>query len=104
MLQKFLLNALMMFDRFYTSKYPNDKNKLVKSLLTDYSGTEIYLETFIKVRGIIALKEMYIIINNFYNSKLSDLITKGDDKEISKLKYLQILLLDIKNTLNTNSD
>jgi len=72
--------------------------------LNDHSATEMDLSDFVEARGNEALKEIYVIINNFYVSRLSDLIAEGNDEEISKLKYLQILTVDIKNTLNTNSN
>lgn len=104
MFQKLLASTVMMFDRLYKRLYPNDKNDLITSMLNDYSETEMLLDEFMEIRGRKVLEEIYIIFNNFYISELWKQITKWDDLEISKLKYLHILLLDIKNTLNNNSE
>jgi len=104
MFKKLLYNTIMMFDSLYVYLYPKDKSDQIKLLLNDYSETEVYLSNFVEARGQETLKEIYVIINNFYIWKLNSLIVEGNDIEISKLKYLQVLLLDMKDTLNTNSD
>ena len=107
MIKKILTYAIMWLDQVYKKHYPTDKNNITMQILNDYSETnDIDLQTFIEARSYWALKELYTIINSFYNSKLSEMITEWNDNEISKLKYLHILLMEMKDTLinNTNND
>lgn len=105
MLKKILTKCIIMFDTLYKRLYPKDKNKIAMWIVNDYSNEhkEINLTDFVEARGYESLKELYIIINDYYNLKLSELIVEGNDIEISKLKYLKIILFDIKQTLINNS-
>ena len=105
MFKNILTYLIRKIDLLYKSLYASDKNNLMKEILEDYSKKEnkIFLIDFIEARWHKPLKELYDIINDYYNSKLSELIVEWDGEEISKLKYLQVILFEIKDTLNNNS-
>jgi len=105
MIEKILTYMIIRLDSLYRNRYPKSKNKIAIELVTDYSNGHngIFLNDFIEARGHWTLQELYTIINDFYNSKLSEFIVEWDDLEISRLKYLKIILLEIKETLINNS-
>ncbi len=104
MFKKILTKTILMFDTLYKRLYSTTKNNTALGLLTDYSTkhNELNLNDFIDARWHIVVRELYTIMNDYYNSKLSALIVEWNDQEIAKLKYLKIILLDIKDTLNNN--
>lgn len=105
MIKQILTYLIISLDSLYKKHYSTDKNKIAIQLVNDYSNehNEIDLTDFIEARWHWVVQELYTIINDFYNSKLSELIVEWDDIELSKLKYLKIILLDIKETLINNS-
>jgi len=105
-MKKILIYLIIRFDKLYKKFYSEDKNKKLIEIINDYSErtTESYLDDFIEANWYRTTKELYNIINSFYNSKLSELIMEWNDEEIWKLKYLLVLLIDLKSNLINNKD
>lgn len=103
---RIIKRLILSLDRLFNYLYVENKNnqKLNIELLNDYSNKEntINFGDFIQAHWKQAVRELYIILNDYYNNKLSELIAEWNAKEISKLKYLHLILLNIKSILNNN--
>lgn len=105
-MDKIITYLIQWLDKLYSKYYPSDKNEIVIEILQDYSNKkqEIWIEDFKETYWIWATKGMYNVLNDFYNTKLSTLIVEWDANEISKLKYINLILIDLKYILNNNND
>ena len=97
---------ILSLDKLYSKYYDKDKSNLMQSILQDYSDKtkEIWIEYFRETYWSPATRGMYDVLNDFYNTKLSELILEWNAEEISKLKYINLILIDLKYILNNKND
>ena len=105
MIKNIIPYIIWMLGNLHNYIYSNDKSKLTTQIVNDYSERkfELYLQDFIDANDKKVVQGLYDVLNWYYNSKLSNLLVEWNNEEIWKLKYLLIVILDIKDTLNNNS-
>lgn len=105
-MKNILIYIIKQVDNLLKKYYPKDNHNYYKDLIDDYQNNkEVYsIHDLMKQSTKQANKDLYLWINTYYNQVLSELLLEWDYEEISKLKYLWILLWDIKTNLDNNNN